>query len=90
MSQKIIFNAQFHNTGRRIKSISGRVGYFIFRTYRDGHISAYYMPNKRWHFDETSSSQYRTIIESLSNHLREIAADLGLSVESITFDFREQ
>ena len=87
--QKIIFNARLTNTGRRIKSISGRVGYLVFRTYRDGRISAYYLPNRRWHLNDTSSSHYRENIEALSSHLREIAADLGLFIDSVTFDLRD-
>ena len=86
---KIIFNAQFRNSYTRIRSISGRVGYFIFRTSRDGRISAYFCPSpKHPLIIEGASGEYRTVFESLSSHLREIAANLGLSITSINFDIR--
>ena len=84
--QKIIFNAQLANTGHRIQTISGRLGNFIFRTYQDGRITAYFKPRK----NESITFQCPSIIESLSSQLREIAEELGLSVVSINFDIRHE
>ena len=78
----IIFNAQFYNPKRRIKAISGRLGDFIFRTYPNGKITAYYKPK-----NEPLSSQPRAVIESLSNQLRETADELGLTITSINCNY---
>lgn len=79
---KIIFNAQMANTGHRITSISGRLGNFIFRTYKDGRITAFFQPRK----NESITFQCPSILESLSSQLREITHDLGLSIVSFNFD----
>ena len=78
---KLIFNARLFNTGRRIKSISGRFGLFIFRTYKDGKIAAYYKPRKI----DSISDRSRTNFGSLSNQLREIADNLALTIVSINY-----
>ena len=83
--QKIIFNARFENTGKRIRSISGRLGEFIFRTSQDGQISCYYKPRK----NDSLSGQCPSILDALSSHLRDIARDLGLSVASINYQIPE-
>ena len=80
--QKISFSAQFYNPGTRIKSISGRLGPFIFRTSKNGQISAYYKP-KNGSLSSHSAANY----ESLSSHLREIAADMGISITSINYNY---
>ena len=80
MCTKIIFNAQLYNTGRRIKAISGRVGNFIFRTYKDGKMNVFYSPKYK-----PLSSRYRVNFESLSNQLREITDDLALVIIAINY-----
>jgi hypothetical protein len=87
--EKIIFNAQFRNTKRRVRSISGRLGNFIFRTHKDGHISAFYKPKKR-EFVEPLSRQHRAIIESLSRQLREITDMLAIEQLSFNFDIKDE
>ncbi len=84
---KIIFNAHFRNTRTRIQSISGRMGDFIFRTSHDGQISAFYKPRSAT-FIDSSPTHSRTIIESLSNQLREIVGYLGLEITSINFKIK--
>ena len=76
---KIIFNAQLYNSRIRIKALSGRLGPFIFRTYANGLITAYYKPRK----NEPLSSHLRANYEALSNQLREMIEPLGLSITSI-------
>ena len=83
MNNRIIFNAQMANTHRRIKSISGRLGDFIFRTYHDGHITAYYKPKPQK--NETPSSQCRANFDAISSQLREITDQLALSILSINY-----
>ena len=80
--RKIIFNAQLYNSGLRIRSISGKLGNFIFRTYKNGKITAYYKPS---HHDSLCGHD-AAIIESLSNQLRLLADQLGLSITHINFD----
>ena len=77
--EKIIFNAQFYNQGIRIKSLSGRLGSFIFRTYANGLITAYYKPRK----NEPTTSHLRDKYEALSRQLREMIEPLGLSLVNI-------
>lgn len=86
--EKIIFNAQFRNTHRRVHSISGRLGNFIFRTHKDGHISAFYKPKKP-EFVGALSGQHRAIIGSLSDQLREITDMLAIEQVSFNFDIKE-
>ena len=76
---KIIFNAQLYNQGIRIKSLSGRLGNFIFRTYNSGLITAFYSPRKTGSMSVQSREQY----EALSCQLREMIDPLGLSITSI-------
>lgn len=80
----IIFNAQMHNTGQRIKSLSGRLGPFIFRTHRSGLITAFYKPK-----NGSISGQCRSIYESLSSQLREITDMLALQITSIETNLPE-
>ena len=80
---KIKFSAQLHNSGKRIKAISGRLGFFIFRTYPDGKITAYYKPPK----NKPLSNRYRADYESLSKQLRELADHFGLTIKHINYDF---
>ena len=82
--QKIIFNARLHNTKQRILALSGRFGPFIFRTYKNGLITAFYKPK-----NGSLSGDYRSIYESLSNQLREIATDLALQITSIETNLPE-
>lgn len=78
---KIKFNAQLHNSGHRILSISGKLGKFIFRTRKNGMITAYYKQPE----NESLCSQDADILESLSDQLRTIADQLGLSITQINF-----
>ena len=78
----IIFNARLKNTGRRIKSLSGRLGPFIFRTYQNGLITAFYKPKKAAR-TEANPSHNRADFESLSSQLREIAYMCALQITSI-------
>ena len=82
---KIIFNAQLLNTRRRIKSLSGRLGDFIFRTYQDGRITAYYKPRPPKRKNEAPSSQYRADFDAISKQLREITDQLALNILSINY-----
>lgn len=79
----ITFNAQLSNTQRRIRSISGKLGLFVFRTYKDGSISAYYKQPKHGPL----SDQSRVNFGSLSDQLREIATELALSILSINYSY---
>lgn len=81
MTNNIIFNAQLYNSQRRILSISGKLGPFVFRTYRDGKITVYYHPPK----NERNSRQYRDDFEALSKQLHDIAEQLDLSVTAINY-----
>ena len=81
MCTKIIFNVSFHNTRRRIKSISGKLGPFVFRTYPDGKITAYYKQPR----NETESSRYRANFDALSKQIREIADQLALVIIAINY-----
>ena len=101
MTTKIIFNVSFHNTRRRIKRISGKLGPFVFRTYPDGKITAYY--KQPW--NETESSPERPPVEAggvasaeegitchlpanfdaLSKQIREIADQLALVIIAINY-----
>ena len=76
---KIIFNACFRNTHKRIHSISGRMGDFIFRTSGEEKISAFYKPKKTL-IPDPSSDHCRTIIGPMSVHCREMVDYLGLVV----------
>ena len=80
---KIKFNAQLINSGKRIRSISGKLGPFVFRTYTGGIIKAYYKQPK----NDSPSVHSRSIIESLSVQLREIAEQLGLTITRINCDY---
>ena len=82
---KIIFHAQLYNPRIRIKSLSGRLGDFIFRTYQNGLITAYYKPRK----NEPLSSHLRANYEALSSKLREMITPLGLSISSIESNLPE-
>ena len=73
------------NSFKRIKSISGKLGPFIFRTHKNGIITAYYRQHKHPH----STSNPRDIIERLSNELREIADHLGLIITDFNVDYDE-
>ena len=84
---KIIFNAQLANTRRRIKSISGRLGDFIFRTYQDGKITAYYKPQPLK--NEPISSQCRANFDAISKQLREMADQLALTITSINYLYEQ-
>ena len=95
---KIKFSAQLHNSGKRIKAISGRLGLFIFRTYPDGKITAYYKQPKNTErppveaggvasAEEGITCRYRADYESLSKQLREIADHFGLTIKHINYDF---
>lgn len=77
----IIFNAQMHNSGRRIKTISGRLGNFIFRTYKDGKITAYYKPKHL-----PLSSQCASNMLAICGQLREITDQLGLHIIAYTYE----
>ena len=82
--QQLIFNAQLSNSKKFIRSISGRLGPFIFRTYADGKlIKAYYKPRR------SSTGSQRDNIESLSGLLRRIADELQLTVVSINYDHKQ-
>jgi hypothetical protein len=83
--EKIIFNAQLYNSGIRIRSLSGRLGNFIFRTYQNGLITAYYKPRK----NEPLSRLQRDNYETLSRQLREMIDPLGLSISSIKSNLPE-
>lgn len=78
---KIIFNAQMINTGRRIKAISGRLGNFIFRSYKDGKITAYYSPKH-----VPLSVQCATNMLAIMDQLREMTDQLGLYITSYNYD----
>lgn len=78
---QVTFNAQLTNTGHRIKSLSGRLGPFIFRTYKDGKMTAFYKPKKG-----ASSVQCASNFEALSCQLREMTSDLGLTIVSINYN----
>ena len=84
--KKIIFNAQLKNSRKRIKSISGRLGEFIFRTYKDGKITAYYKPRK----NRFPSGGHRGYYEVLSRLLRDIAAQFDLTITQINYDFHDE
>ena len=83
--QTITFNAQLANSHQRIQSISGRLGPFIFRTYKDGRITAFYKP-KVTPLVLPSSDRHRSNYEALSSQLREITSDLGLTIVSINYN----
>ena len=85
---EIIFNARLQNTGHRIKSLSGRLGPFIFRTYQDGLITAFYKP-KNTAKNESLSVHSRSVYESLSSQLREMASMLSLKIISINTNLPE-
>ncbi len=85
MTTNIQFNARFYNTQKRIRAISGRLGLFIFRTSKSGQISCYYKPRKH----DPLPNHSRTVFESLSNQLRDIALDLGLYITSVNYQFLE-
>ena len=80
---KIIFNAQMHNSGRRIKAISGRLGNFIFRTFKDGKITAFYKPKHL-----PISDQCATNMLAIFDQLREMTDQLGLHI--VTYNYDEQ
>ena len=81
---RIIFNAQMINSGRRIKAISGRLGNFIFRTYKDGKITAYYSP-KHLPISEHCATNVLAIIDQL----REMTDQLGLHITSYNFEEKQ-
>ena len=83
--QTVTFNAQLENTGHRIKALSGRLGPFIFRTYKDGKITAFYKP-RITRLAGPSSGQCASNFEALCFQLREITTDLGLSIVSINYN----
>ena len=78
---KIIFNAQMINTGRRIKAISGRLGNFIFRSYKNGKITAFYSPKH-----VPLSVQCATNMLAIFDQLREMTDQLGLHITSYNYD----
>ena len=78
---KIIFNAQMLNTGRRIKAISGRLGNFIFRSYKNGKITAFYKPKH-----VPLSVQCATNMLAIMDQLREMTDQLGLYITSYNYD----
>lgn len=78
---KIIFNAQMINSGRRIKAISGRLGDFIFRTLKDGKITAYYSPKSL-----PISKHCATNMLAIFDQLREMTDQLGLHITSYNYD----
>ena len=69
------------NTGRRIKAISGRLGNFIFRSYKDGKITAYYSPKH-----VPLSVQCATNMRAIMDQLREMTDQLGLYITSCNYD----
>ena len=48
------------------RAIKGRIGDFIFRTYKDGRISMYFAPAKHRTNPEPSSDQLREILKLLN------------------------
>lgn len=76
------FNAQLKSHNIFAKSLSGRLGPFIFRTYPDGDIRAYYMPKI-----DSSTTQSIVDYESLYSQLREIVDTLNLEIIQITCDY---
>ena len=81
--KKITFSARLHNPQQRFKTVSGRIGDFILRSYDSGkRILAYYRPRH-----EPLSSQPRAVIEALSRQLREMAWELDLFIERVTYNF---
>ena len=82
--EKLIFNAQLTNSKRFIKALSGRVGSFVFRTYPNGLITAYYKPAK----NRALTGDCREKYEILSREIREIADQLRLNVSKITYDIK--
>ena len=82
--QKLTFNAQLANSKKIIKSISGRLGNFIFRTYPNGAITAYYKPSKK----HPLTGDYREQVEILSRQLRDIADQLRLTITHFTYNIQ--
>ena len=77
---KITFSAIMHNDKKIIKTLSGRVGNFIFRTSQDGQIKAFFKPRP-------GTGLYRGNIETISRELREIASFAGLSFNDFNWDY---
>ena len=71
---KISFSAIMHNDKKIIKTLSGRVGNFIFRTSPDGQIKAFFKPRP-------GTGPYRGNIETISNELREGVPRMALRVK---------
>ena len=75
------FSAHLKSHNIFAKSLSGRLGPFIFRTYSNGDIRAYYMP-------DSSTTQSIPDYESLYTQLREIVGTLNLEIIQITCDYQ--
>ena len=84
MTKKLTFHATLANSKKMIKSLSGRLGSFIFRTLKDGRITAYYKPRK----GATNKGFSRDQIVVLYRELCKIAYELQLSVTSLNVDFQ--
>ena len=76
------FNAQLKSHNIFAKSLSGRLGPFIFRSYTDGDIRAFYMPK-----NDSSTTQSIVDYESLYSQLREIVDTLKLEIIKISCDY---
>ena len=83
--KKIIFSARLHNTRKRIKSLSGKLGPLVFRTYNDGHIDAYLNPKHA-----ACTGDCREYIEGLTRLLREVADSFALIITDINIDYEDE
>ena len=78
------FTAELICPTRIFSALSGRLGDFIFRTYPNGKIFAFYSPKHR-----ASSSRSRENIEAISSRFREIIGDLQLEIVRLNFEKRD-
>lgn len=75
------FSARLVSADKQVAAVSGRIGDFIFRTFKNGRIFAFYAPK-----NGSKTSRYRANYESISNQLREITASLRLEIVVVNFE----
>ena len=64
---------------KSITAISGRIGNFVFRTYKNGKIFAYYQPSRSKHAKHPPID-LRSNPDAISVQLREITKPLNLEI----------
>ena len=84
MANSIKFTAELICPTHFLSALSGRLGDFIFRTYPNGKICAFYSPKHR-----ASSSRSRDNLESISSRFRAIIGDLQLEIVRLNFNTAE-